>query len=39
MIIQQVQLHDKIGKEKSRAIFQPKKLILTTHAKDFLMEK
>jgi hypothetical protein len=39
MIIQQVQIHDKIGKEKTRTIFQPKKLILTTYAKDFLMEK
>jgi hypothetical protein len=36
---QQLQIHDKIGKEKTRSIFQLKILILITYAKDFLMEK
>jgi hypothetical protein len=31
--------HDKIGKEKTRSIFQPKKLILITYAKDFSIKK
>jgi hypothetical protein len=35
----QLQTHDKIGKEKTRSIFQPKILILITYAKDFSMEK
>jgi hypothetical protein len=35
----QLQTHDKIGKEKTHSIFQPKKLILTTYAKDFSIEK
>jgi hypothetical protein len=29
----QLQTHDKIGKEKTRSIFQPKNLMLITHAK------
>jgi hypothetical protein len=35
----QLQTHDKFGKEKTRSIFQPKKMILTTYAKDFSIEK
>jgi hypothetical protein len=36
---QQLQIHDKIGKEKTHLIFQPKNLILITYVIDFLMEK
>jgi len=36
---QQLQINDKIGKGKTRSIFQPKNLILMTYAKDFLMKK
>jgi hypothetical protein len=36
---QQLQIHDKIGKEKTHPIFQPENLILITYAKDFLMKK
>jgi hypothetical protein len=36
---QQLQIHHKIGKEKTSSIFQPKNLILITYAKDFSMQK
>jgi hypothetical protein len=36
---QQLQIHEKIGKEKTGSIFQPKNLILITYVKDFFMEK
>jgi hypothetical protein len=34
----QLHTHDKIGKEKTYSIFQPKNLILITYAKDFSMK-